>query len=133
MAAGQTTTDCERCLCVAANCQAEMNAIKSDSNANALVTCSKANLCSGQCCLCNTNGQGDTCGYANYATGDCADEVETAAGVTPGAGLGNAGTVTTNCAQAGPESNSCARVTRLAACAANKCAAECPSVVVACP
>jgi hypothetical protein len=114
-------------------CQAEMNAIKDDATANALATCGKANACAGQCCLCSTDGQGDTCGIANYGSGVCADEVETAAGATPGAGLLNAGTVTTNCANAGPADNACARVTRLETCAANKCASECPRVAVACP
>jgi hypothetical protein len=132
-AAGQTITDCETCLCMTDNCQVEMNAIKDDVDANALATCGKANACAGQCCLCSTDGHGDTCGVANYATGVCADEVETAAGATPGAGLLNAATVMTNCANAGPEDNACARVTRLETCAAARCASECPRVVVACP
>lgn len=132
-AAGQTITDCETCLCMSDNCQAEMNAIKDDVKANALATCGKENACAGQCCLCSTDGQGDTCGIQNYGTGVCADEVESAAGAMPGAGLLNAAAVMTNCTDAGPADNSCARVTRLVTCASAKCASECPRVVVSCP
>ena len=132
-AAGQTISDCETCLCESDNCQTEMNAIKDDAVANALATCGKANTCAGQCCLCSTDGHGDTCNISNYATGVCADEVETAAGATPGAGLVNVGAVMANCTNSGPADNACARITRLETCAAAKCASECPRVVVACP
>jgi hypothetical protein len=136
MASGTTVTDCERCLCETANCQTEMNALKGDTAANALIACTKTHNCSGQCCLCKTSGKGATCDSlgSNYATGDCAAEVETAAGVTPGAGaLTNGTKVKDACSDTGPDTNACARATRVATCATSKCKAQCPSVAVACP
>jgi hypothetical protein len=136
MASGTTVTDCERCLCETANCQTEMSALKGDTAANALIACTKAHNCSGQCCLCKTNGKGATCDSlgGNYAMGDCAAEVETAAGVTPGAGaLTNGTKVKDACSDTGPDTNACARATRVATCATSKCKAQCPSVAVACP
>ncbi len=124
MAAGTTVGDCERCLCQAGNCQTELMALKDDAAGNAVVACAKTNNCSGTCCLC-----GATCDAlgSNYAMGPCANEIETAAGVTPGAGaVTNGPMVMTNCATTGPDTNSCARSARLAQCSADKCASACP-------
>jgi hypothetical protein len=123
MAAGQTITDCERCLCQTGVCQTETNAIKDDVNANALVKCSQENMCSGQCCLC-----GGTCGLQNYGDGPCASEAKVAAGVAPNSDIGAALTVMQQCAESGPEDSACARAARLSACALSKCAAMCPNL-----
>jgi hypothetical protein len=123
MAAGQTITDCERCLCQTGVCQTQMNAIKDDVNANALVKCSQENMCSGQCCLC-----GDTCSLTNYGDGMCAAEAKVAAGVAPDSGLEAILTVMERCAEAGPEDSACARAARLSACALSNCAAMCPNL-----
>jgi hypothetical protein len=136
MSSGFTVTSCEMCLCQAGTCQAELSAIKSDTAAKALVSCTETNHCSGQCCLCATNGKGAMCDSlgSNYAKGKCATEVETAAGVTPGAGaITNGSKVTAACSVTGPPDNACARAARLAKCATDKCASACPNVAVACP
>jgi hypothetical protein len=123
MASGTTVTACQMCLCKMDKCQAEMNALKGDTNGAALVKCSQEKKCSGACCLCGAPC--DPLG-ANYAQGMCAAQTETAAGVTPGAGaLANGAMVQMNCAANGPMTNSCARATRLGECTAMKCMAEC--------
>jgi hypothetical protein len=110
-------------LCQTDVCQTEMNAIKDDVNANALVKCSQEHMCSGQCCVC-----GATCGLQNYGDGPCAAEAKTAAGVAPNSGLEAALTVMQQCAESGPDDSACARAARLSACALGKCAAMCPNL-----
>jgi hypothetical protein len=112
------------CLCQLGKCNKELNALKGDTNGNALVKCSREKKCSGTCCVCGTS----MCGAfgENYGAGMCINEIETAAGVTPGAGaLVNGSAVMMNCAVAGPDTNSCARAVRLGECSAMKCMAEC--------
>lgn len=122
-AGGLTITDCERCLCQTDVCQNEMNAIKDDQKASALVQCSQQNSCSGQCCLC-----GDTCDLGNYGDGPCAAEANVAAGVDANSGLEAALTVMNQCAESGPDDSPCARAARLSACALSKCAELCPNL-----
>lgn len=124
MAAGTTVTACEMCLCQLGKCNKELTALKGDANGNALVKCSRDKDCSGTCCVCGVA----ECGAfgENYGMGPCSNEIETAAGVTPGAGaLTNGGAVMMNCAATGPDTSSCARASRLGECSAMKCAAEC--------
>jgi hypothetical protein len=124
MAAGTTVTACEMCLCQLGKCNKELTALKGDTNGNALVKCSREKKCSGTCCVCGVAECG-TFGE-NYGNGMCINEIETAAGVTPGAGaFTNGPTVMMNCAVTGPEMNSCARAVRLGECSAMKCMAEC--------
>jgi hypothetical protein len=53
-------------------------------------------------------------------------QIETAAGVEPGAGaLRNAPVVMSNCVATGPADNSCAKAAKLAECSANRCPTEC--------
>jgi hypothetical protein len=128
MAAGTAVTACEMCLCKMDKCRAELMALKGDTNGNALVKCSREKKCSGTCCVCRVA----ECGALgeNYGMGPCINEIETAAGVTPGQGaLVNGGTVMTNCAASGPATNSCARAVRLGECSAMKCMAECMTPV----
>jgi hypothetical protein len=129
MAAGTTVGTCEMCLCQIGKCQKELMALKGDTNGNALVKCTRDKMCSGQCCVCGAAC--DPLG-ANYGMGPCINEIETAAGVTPGAGaLTNGGAVMMNCATSGPDTNSCARAVRLGECAAMKCMTECMSATCA--
>jgi hypothetical protein len=111
--------------------------LKGDAKANAVVNCSKANLCSGQCCLCATDGKGAMCDAlgGNFGTGKCANEILTAAGATPGGDLTtNAPLVMMNCTDTGTDTtNACTKASLLSKCANDKCAAMCPSVTVACP
>lgn len=131
-AAGMTITDCERCLCLVGNCQPEMTALQGDTKGNALVTCSKAHMCSGECCVCGAPCD-KTLG-TNYGMGPCLMEAETAAGVTPGAGvLANGTTVGMQCDPASTTDNSCAHATKVAKCATDKCKSVCPAVAVPCP
>jgi hypothetical protein len=122
VAAGRTVGACEMCLCGMDKCQPEIAALMDDTKGNALVACTNTSHCTGQCCLC-----GAACSPigTNFAMGPCAAETETAAGVTPGAGLGNAAMVMANCVVTGPADNSCARAVRLGDCAAMKCMTEC--------
>jgi hypothetical protein len=120
--AGQEVGDCARCLCQADNCQARLNTATHDAKANAVVICSQQQSCTDLCCLCGSN----SCGSENYATGPCSDEIESAAGVTPGGGLLNALTVSAKCTRSATDDNSCYRATVLADCEREKCAEVCP-------
>ena len=124
MAAGTTVTDCEKCLCQPGHCQPELAALTGDDAANALIACTKEHNCSGACCLCGAPC--DSFGL-NYGMGPCAAELEAAAGATPGAGVGNAATVTMNCPPTSTDPNSsCVKATTLGQCAADNCADVCP-------
>jgi hypothetical protein len=126
MAAGMTVTACEMCACAEANCLDELDAVKDDLVAAAMIMCVQDNGCSDQCCLCNAPC--DPLG-GNYGMGPCTTQIETAAGVTPGAGaLVNGLTVMMVCSPTGPAENSCAKAARVGECIATSCAAMCPSM-----
>jgi hypothetical protein len=122
--AGQTVDDCTHCLCQADKCQAELNVATHDAKANIVVICSEEKKCTDLCCLCENS----SCDLSNYATGPCAAEVESAAGVTPGKGvLANGSTVSSKCARDAKDDNSCRRVALLARCELKKCPDACPT------
>jgi hypothetical protein len=120
--------DCARCLCQADNCRTQLTAATQDEKSNAVVICSQANGCTDVCCLCGDN----PCGLANYGTGPCASQVKVAAGVSAGSGLEAAATVSSKCARAATDDNSCHKVTVLADCQLDKCADVCPAATT-CP
>ena len=111
LSAGQTVDDCTHCLCQVDKCQAELNVATHDAKANTVVICSEEKKCTDLCCLCGDS----SCTLNNYATGPCAAEVESAAGVTPGKGIiSNGPTVSSQCARDAKQDNSCRRVAVLA-------------------
>jgi hypothetical protein len=127
--AGGRDMACASCLCM--QCGPELTAVDGNAPANAMLDCIGMNNCVGQCCLCGAPC--DPLG-ANYAMGPCAMEIETAAGVTPGAGaLANGAMVTMACDPAmSPATNACGNAARLGECLSMKCMAECPSTAPAC-
>lgn len=124
MAGGRDMT-CATCLCTM--CATQLMAIDGDAEAEAVTSCVTMNPCSGSCCVCNLP---DCMSDLNmFGMGPCADELQTAAGVTPMTGLGGAianGTmVQTNCAADGPADNSCANAVRVGDCMAAMCMTQC--------
>ena len=114
--------DCDACSM--SMCAAEVEAVEANADASALVACTQMAGCSDSCCLC-----GSACDPlgANYAMGPCDFEVETAAGVTPGAGaLANGALVTDGCDQTLGQTTGCQIANLLGDCTAANCATECP-------
>jgi hypothetical protein len=115
-------------------------ALKGDTKGNALVSCSKAHMCSGQCCLCGTSSKGGTCmsDYSDFGAGPCGNEVQVADGKTPETGvqgaIDNGTDIMTNCIDTGPDANnSCTKALKIAKCAKDKCASMCPNATAPCP
>ena len=140
MAAGSTVTDCEVCLCQVGNCQAELAALDGDALGNALVDCSSAHACTGQCCVCGTSSQGAMCASdaSDFGMGPCAVEVQMAAGATPMTGLdgviANMEALMANCTATGTDAtNSCTKALKLEQCSKDKCEDACPSAKRTCP
>ena len=121
MAAGQNITDCERCMCQPDGCLDQIAVLEDDVPGAEMISCVLENNCDQECCLC-----GAKCGLTTYGDGPCAAQIERAAGVTPGRGLGNIAGVMEACVPGGPPTNSCAKATRLGVCIGEKCGSMCP-------
>jgi hypothetical protein len=114
-------TPCD--MCVNSMCSTKSTAVKGDTKAAAMFTCAQTKMCSDTCCLCGAKC--DSLG-SNYAMGPCHDEVETAAGVMPGAGaLTNGAMVMSACAPTASPATACSKVASLAQCISMKCASMC--------
>lgn len=119
-AGGQPITACEECMCSESGCLAHIDGMREDAPGTEMIACVLENQCDQECCLC-----GAKCGLTNYGKGPCAREIETAAGLNPGAGLGNVAGIMRNCVPEGPADNSCAKASRMGVCIAEKCATMC--------
>jgi hypothetical protein len=124
MASGRDMT-CATCLCTM--CATQLMAIDGDAEAEAVTSCVTMNPCSGSCCVCNLPDC--TTDLNMFGMGPCADELQTAAGVTPMTGLAGAianGTaVQDNCAAGGPADNACANAVRVGDCLSMMCMTQC--------
>ena len=120
MSTGRTIGACERCACQPNGCAQYVSALRDDVLAVELMGCMSQNNCNQECCLC-----GGKCGVTTYGDGPCAEEIERAAGVTPGGGLGNVAGVMAACVAGGPEDNACAKASRLNFCMMDKCGSSC--------
>jgi hypothetical protein len=120
MEGGREITACEECMCQPTGCLAEIGKMQDDMPGLEMIACVLENNCDTECCLC-----GAKCGLTTYGDGPCAAQIEAAAGVRPGAGLGNVAGIMAACVSSGPEDNSCAKVARLGDCINAKCASMC--------
>jgi hypothetical protein len=119
-AGGQPITECEMCMCSVDGCLAHIDGMRNDGPGTEMLACVLEHSCDAQCCLC-----GAVCTLFNYGDGPCAAEIERAADLTPGAGLGNVDGIMMNCVPEGPADNSCAKASRMGVCISEKCASVC--------